>query len=70
MDIVGKEIRAKCVPEIDEYADCIVGRTFTMLQCKPAAITMRRSRKHHGAERNGLQPLDVTIREPLCYCGC
>merc|ERR1719473_2212000 len=42
MDIVGKEMRAKCVAEIDEYADCIVGRTFTLFQCKPKALDMRR----------------------------
>lgn len=40
--IVGKEIRDLCRPEIDEYVDCITDRMFTVLKCKPLALRMRR----------------------------
>ena len=40
--IVGKEIRDLCRPEIDEYVDCLTDRMFTVLKCKPLALRMRR----------------------------
>jgi COX assembly protein 1 len=40
--MVGKEIRDLCRPEIDEYVDCLTDRMFTVLKCKPLALRMRR----------------------------
>ncbi len=40
--VVGKEIRDLCRPEIDEYVDCVTDRMFTILRCKPLALKMRR----------------------------
>ena len=40
--MVGKEIRDLCRPEIDEYIDCVTDRMFTVLKCKPLALTMRK----------------------------
>ena len=40
--IVGKEIRDLCRPEIDEYIDCVTDRMFSVLTCKPLALKMRR----------------------------
>lgn len=42
---IGAEVREKCRPEIDEYIDCCVGRIFTIGQCKPHALRMRRCLK-------------------------
>eukprot|EP00397_Hematodinium_sp_SG-2012_P061429 GEMP01081355.1.p1 GENE.GEMP01081355.1~~GEMP01081355.1.p1 ORF type:complete len:222 (+),score=51.62 GEMP01081355.1:39-704(+) len=44
-EIIGAEIRERCRPEIDEYVDCMVGRLWTVLQCKPMAKEMRRCLK-------------------------
>ena len=40
--IVGKEIRDLCRPEIDEYIDCVTDRMFSILTCKPLALRMRK----------------------------
>lgn len=40
--IVGKEIRDLCRPEIDEYVDCVTDRMFSILTCKPLALRMRK----------------------------
>jgi len=40
--IVGKEIRDLCRPEIDEYIDCVTDRMFTILKCKPLSLKMRK----------------------------
>mmetsp|Transcript_40944 Transcript_40944/g.64926 ORF Transcript_40944/g.64926 Transcript_40944/m.64926 type:complete len:203 (-) Transcript_40944:84-692(-) len=40
-EALGKELREKCRPEIDEYIDCCVGRIFTMFACRPEALKMR-----------------------------
>ncbi len=40
--IVGKEIRDLCRPEIDEYIDCVTDRMFTILTCKPLSLRMRK----------------------------
>jgi COX assembly mitochondrial protein 1 len=40
--VVGKEIRDLCRPEIDEYIDCVTDRMFTILKCKPLAMKMRK----------------------------
>jgi len=42
---IGTELREHCRPEIDEYVDCMVGRIWTVLQCKPHAKEMRRCLK-------------------------
>jgi len=39
---IGEELREHCRPEIDEYVDCMVGRIWTVLRCKPHAREMRR----------------------------
>mmetsp|Transcript_144721 Transcript_144721/g.360784 ORF Transcript_144721/g.360784 Transcript_144721/m.360784 type:complete len:181 (+) Transcript_144721:112-654(+) len=39
---LGREIREICRPEIDEYIDCCVGRIFSIFQCKPHSLRMRR----------------------------
>mmetsp|Transcript_68222 Transcript_68222/g.211072 ORF Transcript_68222/g.211072 Transcript_68222/m.211072 type:complete len:177 (-) Transcript_68222:12-542(-) len=44
-NLVGKEVRETCRPEIDEYVDCCVGRIFTLSACKPLALRMRRCMK-------------------------
>mmetsp|Transcript_35181 Transcript_35181/g.101096 ORF Transcript_35181/g.101096 Transcript_35181/m.101096 type:complete len:189 (-) Transcript_35181:47-613(-) len=41
-ETLGREIREICRPEIDEYIDCCVGRLFTVFQCKPHSLRMRR----------------------------
>lgn len=40
--VVGKEIRDLCRPEIDEYVDCVTDRMWTILKCKPLAMKMRK----------------------------
>ena len=40
--IVGKEIRDLCRPEIDEYIDCVTDRMLTVLRCKPLALRLRK----------------------------
>jgi len=42
---IGEELREHCRPEIDEYVDCMVGRIWTVLRCKPHAKEMRRCLK-------------------------
>merc|ERR1712139_397401 len=39
---LGREVREICRPEIDEYVDCCVGRLFSIFQCKPHSLRMRR----------------------------
>jgi len=39
---LGREVRDICRPEIDEYVDCCVGRLFSIFQCKPHSLRMRR----------------------------
>lgn len=43
--IIGTELRDHCRPEIDEYVDCMAGRIWTVLKCKPHAKEMRRCLK-------------------------
>jgi len=40
--MITKEVRDHCRPEIDEYVDCSTGRTFSMFICKDLAAKMRR----------------------------
>ena len=40
--IVGKEIRDLCRPEIDEYIDCVTDRVLSVLKCKPLSLKMRK----------------------------
>merc|ERR1719329_920367 len=44
--VLGKEIREMCRPEIDEYVDCCVGRLWTIMACKREALLMRRCMKN------------------------
>eukprot|EP00931_Biecheleriopsis_adriatica_P075449 TRINITY_DN49303_c0_g1_i1.p2 TRINITY_DN49303_c0_g1~~TRINITY_DN49303_c0_g1_i1.p2 ORF type:complete len:193 (+),score=47.52 TRINITY_DN49303_c0_g1_i1:35-580(+) len=39
---IGAEIREMCLPEIDEYVDCCVGRIFSIMACKKQALVMRK----------------------------
>ena len=40
--IIGSEFRDRCMPEIDAYVDCIVGRYFSIWRCKEDSNVMRR----------------------------
>lgn len=45
--IMTRRIRKLCAPEIDDYVNCIVDRTFTFLLCKPLCRKMKRCLKEY-----------------------
>lgn len=39
---IGKEIRDKCRPELDDYYDCMCERTFTFIACRSYAAAVHK----------------------------
>ncbi|EPR64855.1 putative CHCH domain protein [Toxoplasma gondii TgCatPRC2] len=44
---IGKEIRDKCRPELDEYYDCMCDRTFTFIACRRYAEAVQKCVKKY-----------------------
>ncbi|PHJ24903.1 chch domain protein, partial [Cystoisospora suis] len=45
--IVGREIREKCRPELDDYYDCMCDRTVTFLACRGYAAAVQKCVKKY-----------------------